>query len=136
MNPSSGRSTREKTINKEPTDSIVIAKSKSKPKPAVTSYNYEAAINQFDIPTCLEIDNNTQNPFCSNSGRSSTIVLETKKTVEIHPRTCNTINIKKDSIFPSKITRDIENVKKGKNDVIANCETSPNFQVCFNKFSL
>lgn len=132
MNLSSDRSTRENAINKELTDSIITAKSKSKPKPAVITYDYEAAISQPDMSTYLEIDNNTQDLFYSNSGRS--IVLETKKTMEIRPRTCDIINIKKDSIFASEITRNTENVEKKKNNVIANCETSSNFQVCFNKF--
>lgn len=161
MNPPSRRSTRENAINKEPTDTIVATKSKLESKPTVISYDYEAAISQPDIPS--KIDNNTQNPSWSDSsdGLSAPIKkrslytrgkvnvttkkrgivfkskIQTKKVTKIHPQQIsNVVEIKKESISSSEITRDTENFGKEKIDAVtASRETSLNLhQVCLNNF--
>ncbi|CAL1687315.1 unnamed protein product [Lasius platythorax] len=163
MNPPSRRSTRENAINKKPTDSIVATESKSEPKPAVISYDYEAAISQPDISS--KIDNNSQNPSWSDSsdrllaptkkgnlntrGKANVTTrtkkkgivfksrIQTKKIMKIHPQQiCNVLEIKKESIPSSEIIRNTENFGKEKIDAAtASRETPLNLhQVCFNNF--
>lgn len=161
MNPLSRRSTRENAINKEPIDSIIATKNKLDPKPAITSYDYEAVISQPDISS--KIDNNSQNPSWSDSSdglltptkkrnlyirrkvnvttkKRSTVFkskIQTKKVMKSHPQQmCNILEIKKEPILSSEIIQDTQNFGKEKNDaVIASRGTPLNiYQVCFNKF--
>lgn len=149
MNPPSRRSTHENAINKESIDT----KNKSEPKPAVISYDYEAAISQPDIPS--KIDNNTQNPSWSDfndelsesikkkkpytrekanvtTKKKSTIFKSKLQTKRIHPQQICNVKIKKESIPSSDIIRNTKNLGKEEIDVItASRETPFNFhQVC------
>lgn len=151
MNQSSRRSTRENAINKESIDT----KNKSEPKPAVISYDYEAAISQPDIPS--KIDSNTQNPSWSDSSdglsepikkkkpytRGKTNVTTKKKSIVFRSKlqtkrqpqqSCNVVKIKKESIPSSETIRDTKNLGKEKVDVItANRQTPFDVQVRLNK---
>lgn len=101
MNPSSGR---KNTIDKDTTSSI-FTKNKLKSKSTVISYDYEAAISQFDIPAYLEIDNNIQNPCCSNlNDKVST--AQTKKDIW---QTSDIVEIKDKPISFREITQNIDN---------------------------
>ncbi|XP_070163566.1 uncharacterized protein [Polyergus mexicanus] len=144
MNPPSRRSTRENAINEETTDTIVATKSKFESKSAVISHDYEAAISQPDIPAS-KIDSNTRNPSWSDSsdGLSAPIKkrslytrgkvnvttkkrgivfkskIQTKKITKIHPQQIsNVVEIEKESISSSEITRDTEDFGKGKIDAV------------------
>lgn len=146
MNPISQRSTRENTINGKPADSTAIVKNKpeAKAKPAVVSYDYEAAISQPDIPTCSEVDNDTQEPCLDVSPapdeRANFLSTYGKMSVTIRRRG---IGIRS-KVRPKKMTkaraqiRDVVEVKREPKfctnicpDITTNQKTSPiNHQVC------
>ncbi|XP_036144935.1 uncharacterized protein LOC105829041 isoform X2 [Monomorium pharaonis] len=143
---------RKNTINKEPIGSTVV-KNKPEPKTPVIFYDYEAAISQPDIPIYSKVDNDIQNASWSEVSnelsapvkkqnfyvrrKTSVIVkkrgivckskIQAKKVIKTDPSICNVAEIKKESISPSEIIRNVKDHKKENiNRVITNRQTSPN----------
>lgn len=160
MNLPSHRNTCENAINKEPIGSMVATKSKPESKTPVTSYDYEAAISQPDIPIHLKIDNNTLNASWSEAseespaptkkrnlyvcGKASVTTkkkgiiskskIQAKKVTKTRPLICNVAEIKKES--SSEIIQNVENYGQKINDgiITSRRQTPPNpHQVCSNK---
>ncbi|XP_018314028.1 uncharacterized protein [Mycetomoellerius zeteki] len=154
MNPSLRRNNCENVVNKEEIGSTIVTKSKPEPKSPVIAYDYEAAINQPDIPICSNIDNNTLNQSWSEQSdefsaptkkrnvyvrgktglttKKKGIVfkskIQAKKVTKSRPLICDDTQIKKELIPSSKIIRNVENYKQENNDGV-----TPNRQMPLNQ---
>lgn len=162
MNPSLRRNNCENVVNKEEIGSTIVTKSKPEPKSPVIAYDYEAAINQPDIPICSNIDNNTLNQSWSEQSdefsaptkkrnvyvrgktglttKKKGIVfkskIQAKKVTKSRPLICDDTQIKKELIPSSKIIRNVENYKQENNDGVTPNRQMPLNQVCFHIISL